>query len=452
MTVSPNRPQDGNLQPTAGGSGVGPNDRSRPVETPPTLFKLPNLGATRTRGQATGPGQVSAGVPLPERAPVEVAPVDRAAADRATAATGPLDSSSPADTIPREPVDSGPVPFAPLNRADLDPSAVTQANPDHFNRAVSSTRGSAGSDHAALGSNPGTERAGNQADAWLATRASDSDRSSSSMRADEQSAASTREVPKRDVPAGRTWMDALGSHGVVIVLLLLVVAAALFTGNGEEDPAARSMSAQSELLSFDDLNVDLPLPTHGGSINLAETETTDAAEVDPVSSSDLTENLVGAPGIGAPTEPPAATSVSAADSAAPKSQPVTNTPAADPVASLEAPVATVTSGAAEQDDPVSSNSVQFNRFVASEGMVEAMTAGRRTESSQTDSSLPSLEELAGLREETPSSSESTPKSPVRVLSKTPVGVSDWSKYLPPLDSASEPEAGLPSSSNQVVQP
>jgi hypothetical protein len=239
----------------------------------------------------------------------------------------------------------------------------------------------------------------------------------------------------------------------VIVLLLLVVAAALFTGNGEEDPAARSMSAQSELLSFDDLNVDLPLPTHGGSINLAETETTDAAEVDPVSSSDLTENLVGAPIVAAPTEPPAAASVSAAaESAAPKSQPVTNTPATNPVASLEAPVAAVTSGAAEQDDPVSSNSVQFNRFVASEGMVEAMTAGRRTESSQTDSSLPSLEELAGLREETQSSSESTPKSPVRVLSKTPVGVSDWSKYLPPLDSASEPEAGFPSSSNQVVQP
>ena len=85
-------------------------------------------------------------------------------------------------------------------------------------------------------------------------------------------------------------------------------------------------------------------------------------------------------------------------------------------------------------------------------MVEAMTAGRRVEKRQTDSSLPSLEELAGLQDDSPSSSETTPKSPVRVLSKTPVGITDWSKYLPPLDSASKPDAGLPSSSNQVVQP
>jgi hypothetical protein len=33
-----------------------------------------------------------------------------------------------------------------------------------------------------------------------------------------------------------------------------------------------------------------------------------------------------------------------------------------------------------------------------------------------------------------------------------VGVSDWSRYLPSLDSASKPDAGLSSSSNQVFQP
>ncbi len=45
MTVSPNRPQDGNPQRNVGGSGVEPNDRSRVASLPPTLFKLPNLGA-----------------------------------------------------------------------------------------------------------------------------------------------------------------------------------------------------------------------------------------------------------------------------------------------------------------------------------------------------------------------------------------------------------------------
>ncbi len=448
MTVSPNRPQDGNLQSAAGGSGVGPNDRSRPVETPPTLFKLPNLGAKRTQGQLGHQGYTdAAGQPPPAVASEpDLAPLEME----------PQDSSSAADARPGEPINSGPGPFEPVNRGTLGQSAVAQPNFDHFNRPVSPPEGSAGPIQGSVGSSFMAEAASNGAGSWSAPTATESSLPPSSTVDDGKSRTPTSEASKREVPAGRTWMDALGSHGVVIVLLLLVVAAALLTGNGEEDPAATSMSTQSELLSFDDLSVDLPLPTHGGSINLAESEPAVADEVDPVSSSDLTENLVGTPTI-ADSPEPAATARSVSDapmssSPVPNAQPVTNGPAVDPVASLEAPVATSTSRPNEPVDPVDTNNIQFNRFVASQGMVDAMTASRRVETTQTDSSLPSLEELAGLQGASPSSPETNPKSPVRVLSKTPVGIPDWSKYLPPLDSALKPDAGLPSSSNQVVQP
>ena len=38
-----------------------------------------------------------------------------------------------------------------------------------------------------------------------------------------------------DRPAGRSWMDSIGSHGIVVALLLVVVAAALYTGRVAKD-------------------------------------------------------------------------------------------------------------------------------------------------------------------------------------------------------------------------
>ncbi|MEC8475633.1 MAG: hypothetical protein VXZ38_13335 [Planctomycetota bacterium] len=58
------------------------------------------------------------------------------------------------------------------------------------------------------------------------------------------------------VPAGRNWMEQVGSPGIVIGLLLSVIAAALLTGRDRD----QSSSEQVDLLSFDINDLQLPLP------------------------------------------------------------------------------------------------------------------------------------------------------------------------------------------------
>ena len=45
----------------------------------------------------------------------------------------------------------------------------------------------------------------------------------------------TTPLAATDRPAGRSWMDSIGSHGIVVALLLVVVAAALYTGRVDKD-------------------------------------------------------------------------------------------------------------------------------------------------------------------------------------------------------------------------
>ena len=252
-------------------------------------------------------------------------------------------------------------------------------------------------------------------------------------------------------------MDSLGSHGVVIVLLLVVVAAALLTGQSDEDPTAKSLSTQSELLDFDELNVDLPLPTHGGGATLAESEPAVVAESNASSYEESAIAATPAATVTETHEPVVQTpSTVAAEEA-------TMAPQAAPVATLEAPQAGASGGLDHEfNQGFLSNGVKANEFVRPNGGVDAMTAGNRvdpaavdpaaTDSAASDSALPSLEELAGLQEQSVKTSASTSSAPTRRLTKTPVGVSDWSKYLPALNSAVEPDAGNSSFSNQVPQP
>ncbi len=84
---------------------------------------------------------------------------------------------------------------------------------------------------------------------------------SSSDRADASASPSKKEGPTKlpltdSVPAGRTWMEQVGSHGIVIGLLLSVIAAALLTGRDRD----QSSSEQVDLLSFDRNDLQLPLP------------------------------------------------------------------------------------------------------------------------------------------------------------------------------------------------
>ncbi len=68
----------------------------------------------------------------------------------------------------------------------------------------------------------------------------------------------------QDRPAGRSWMERIGSHSVVVVLLLVVVAAGLVIGrNSRNQGLDSSLADSSDLLDFDEgTELDLPLPKH----------------------------------------------------------------------------------------------------------------------------------------------------------------------------------------------
>ena len=54
-----------------------------------------------------------------------------------------------------------------------------------------------------------------------------------------------------DRPAGRSWMDSIGSHGIVVTLLLVVVAAALYTGRvSKDDSDAASLADGRDWLEY----------------------------------------------------------------------------------------------------------------------------------------------------------------------------------------------------------
>ncbi len=65
-------------------------------------------------------------------------------------------------------------------------------------------------------------------------------------------------------PAGRSWMERIGSHSVVVVLLLVVIAAGLVIGrNSRNQGIDSSLADSSDLLDFDEgTELDLPLPKH----------------------------------------------------------------------------------------------------------------------------------------------------------------------------------------------
>ena len=417
MTVSPNRPQDGNPQHKVGGSGVEPNDRTRFASLPPTLFKLPNLGASNRMPATDGPeteGNDAIGPAI--------------VAESARGGLGSTDGLSQANASPSSPV-------VPTNASD---SAFGFQSPikagEEYDSHESFSKG------ASKGASLRGERASIQEIAKAnSVEKSDSPHGSSGLSPVASSpasdpvsrpapvsqspvtptpispapvspvppsptpASSTPRVSSVEAPAGRTWMESLGSHGVVIVLLLVVVAAALLTGQGEEDPSARSLSTQSELLDFDELNVDLPIPVEGNSVTLAETESIAAAEsnTSPETASAVASTPASAPATTEYLAPPAATVETSLA-----------TTAEAPVASLEAPRPSVTS---ELDHELNAgfvnNGVQTNRFVTPQAGVDAVPASSPAAPSETDSSLPSLEQLAGAQEQTVQTPQATPVAP-----------------------------------------
>ena len=70
----------------------------------------------------------------------------------------------------------------------------------------------------------------------------------------------TTPLAPTDRPAGRSWMDSIGSHGIVVALLLVVVAAALYTGRvGKDDSDDASLADGRDWLEYGtDDEISLP--------------------------------------------------------------------------------------------------------------------------------------------------------------------------------------------------
>jgi hypothetical protein len=253
-------------------------------------------------------------------------------------------------------------------------------------------------------------------------------------------------------------MESLGSHGIVIALLLIVVVVALMTGQGDEDPTVGSLATQSELLNFDELTTDLPLQFPDGDVKVAETvEVPPAEPVAAFSDRPLISELSQAEQSSLPSEPsPQVESNQANQEPQPTSQPVVSL--SEPQASTSNQL-TITNPASASSD---ASGYQYNTFVAPKPGIVALPAGNRSDTNQSvatpsaesqspdsekdanqssanmpgsdTSLLPSLEELAGLNKKPNPAAGPSSSAPVRVLTRTPVGISDWAKYLPSISS------------------
>ncbi len=71
---------------------------------------------------------------------------------------------------------------------------------------------------------------------------------------------------EQSLPAGRTWMERVGSHALVLSMLLIVVAAAVLTGRRTQDPSeldeAVSASVGQEIRFDSREQTELPIPDH----------------------------------------------------------------------------------------------------------------------------------------------------------------------------------------------
>jgi hypothetical protein len=448
MTVSPNRPQDGNLPPKVGGSGAEPNDHSSLASLPPTLFRLPNLAVSK---------------------PIARKPIARGDVDRDAVETEPLQSN------PALQDESG-----VGKRADTWSSDETtvRAAADTLFHGVSDEQCSRRSDTPPLtfedesrtgeSKNVGLEVT-HQDVMQVETKAMPADSSSDfvdpfrplemtpgsapvempsgSTPPSDTAAPKSSRPPIPDVPAGRSWMESLGSHGVVIVLLLVVVAAALLTGKGEDDPTATSLSTQSELLNFDELTADLPLPTHEHDMGQLENASSQIVDTTAESMQGATSTQVAtteAPDVASAVTPPQIDNSQEVVASQPASN--VNTEA---VASLKNPLPVqVQTAVPASGEALAADGVQTNQFFVPDSGVNAMpVSDRSANTANTEASLPSLEELAGLQNQQSNQQPAKANAATRILTKTPVGISDWSKYLPPLNATVEPDAGTASFNN-----
>lgn len=211
--------------------------------------------------------------------------------------------------------------------------------------------------------------------------------------------------PSIGVPAGRSWSESIGSHGIVLALLLVVVAAALISGrDGEKESAESSLAEHSDLIEFDS----------GELVSLPDPATNPQIPSSTVSVEPQFSNTGEAPSLPSPEDELRNTRFKYDEMVeAPGSSdvgfdlPATTTPndidviAAKPSETVESPTP---------------NGVRRNEFFTSDS-VPAMTASSRSDSNPS----PSLEDLTVPQLQAPQPRQSS----------TPAKLQDLLKYLPP---------------------
>ncbi len=243
-------------------------------------------------------------------------------------------------------------------------------------------------------------------------------------------------------PAGRSWMERIGSHSIVVVLLLVVVAAGLVIGrNSRNEGLDSSLAESSNLLDFDEgTELDLPLPKHS---DIEQIEF--AANVEAESSTQPLES--DAPALnssGTLTDEIVSTAASA-----------TPSPEA-PVESSSAVAGTFADFAARLDDPrteltatgeAEASHVAVNKVNDGATRVDFMAASSRVPGESGAHTLPTLEELADQPDEAAEQPMADATTNVLQLSKTPAPIIDWRSYLPPVKNPANADTSVPSTSN-----
>ena len=221
-------------------------------------------------------------------------------------------------------------------------------------------------------------------------------------------------VGQTDRPAGRSWMDSIGSHGIVVALLLVVVAAALYTGRaGKDDPDDSSLADGRDWLEYGTgEEISLPNATVADGV-LADVDkpesTLDSGPAIAAAESPLDENMSTSTAL--LRQPVESDQLHGSDSTfAGTNSGSANQPFQQPHASLS----TTASPAANRTGQLPSQSNQPRQTGQPNGYGIAVPV----------SQTPSYQQTA-----------------------TPTGISDWSKYFPAVSSSNAVGTTYPSPSN-----
>ena len=387
MTVSPQWPDEGKIpQLTEGNPDFAkPAGPSRAL--PPTLFQLPNLR------------------------------VDSRLAGGVTENSGVASTPNTPDFTTRV----AEMPFGKTESAEK-PAGFDPSMPD---RADSAAQRSQNDDQLRFPTPPAVEGGFETP----ATGQSDGiNRESISRHAGNHSTPDGAEVTPlapMDGPAGRSWMDSIGSHGIVVALLLVVVAAALYTGRaGKNDPPDTSLADGRDWLEYDTGDeISLPNSTLDGGPEIMPTPESDRT----LAGAETPAGELASGSVPASEENKVATSIDT--SSALLSQPVESNGGFD----SNAAVVATNSGSAGGPFP------QLQSSLAT----PASSAANRKDQFPSQPNQPrQTGQPTGYGIAVPES-----QSPRYQQTATPAGITDWSKYFPRVPSGNTASPNSPSPSN-----